>query len=185
MAVPEYTLWNRIDRVVIRSRTMGPCSPAVGTCKSLRQGHQRHIERGLVTRTRARPFKYSGSRPSSSRRRRRRAGSPGRERRMSRTAARCSSERSSSIPPGSTIRIEVGECHRGQRGGMREESGNNRRFPLFRSQRGNGPPVDFYCRPVGANHANARSMRMGARRRSTARRRATLHVWNGVAQQRR
>ena len=144
---------------------MGPCSPAVGTYKSLRQGHQRHIERGLVTRTRARPFKYSGSRPSSSRRRRRRGGNSGRERRMSRTAARCSSERSSSIPPGSTIRIEVGKCHRGQRGGMREESGNNRRFPLFRSQRGNGPPVDFYCRPVGANHANARSMRMGTRRR--------------------
>ena len=41
---------------------MEPCSPAVGTYKSLRQGHQRHIERGLVTRTRARPFKYSGSR---------------------------------------------------------------------------------------------------------------------------
>jgi len=174
--------------VAIRSRTMGPCSPAVGTCKSLRQGHQRHVERGLMTRTRARPFKYSGSRPSSSRRCSRRAGSSGRIRRMSRTAARCSSacmQCSSSIPPGSTIRIEVGECHRGRRGGMREESGNNRRFPLFRSRRGNGPPVDFYCRPVGANHANARSMRMGARRRSTARRRATLHVWNGVAQQRR
>ena len=157
--------------MVIVAAPMEPCSPAVGTCKSLRQGHQRHIERGLVTRTRARPFKYSGSRPSSSRRRRRRAGSPGRGRRMSRTAARCSSKRSSSIPPGSTIWIEVGECHRGRRGGMREESGNNRRFPLFRSQRGNGPPVDFYCRPVGANHANARSMRMGARRRSTASRR--------------
>ena len=158
--------------MVIRSRTMEPCPPAVGTYKSLRQGHQRHIERGLVTRTRARPFKYSGSRPLSCRRRRRRAGrSAGRGRRMSRTAARCSSEHSSSIPPGSTIRIEVGKCHRGQRGGMREESGNNRRFPLFRSRRGNGPPVDFYCRPVGANHANARSMRMGARRRSTASRR--------------
>lgn len=164
---------------------MGPSSPAVGTYKSLRQGHQRHIERGLVTRTRARPFKYSGSRPSSSRRRRRRAGSPGPERRMSRTAARCSSERSSSIPPGSTIRIEVGECHRGQRGGMREESGNNRRSPLSISRRVHGPPVDFYWRTVGATHANASSMRMVARRRSTARRRATLHVWNGVAQQRR
>jgi hypothetical protein len=41
---------------------MEPCPPAVGTYKSLRQGHQRHIECGLVTRTRARPFEYSGTR---------------------------------------------------------------------------------------------------------------------------
>ena len=145
VAVPEYTLWNRSYRVVIGGRAMEPSPPAVGTYKPLRQGHQLHIECGLVMRTRARPFKYSGSRPSSSRRRRRRrAGSSGRGRRMSRTAARCSSERSSSIPPGSTIRIEVGECHRGRRGGMREESGNNEGFPLSISRWVHGPPVDFY-----------------------------------------
>ena len=123
---------------------MEPSPPAVGTYKPLRQGHQLHIECGLVMRTRARPFKYSGSRPLSCRRRRRRAGrSAGRGRRMSRTAARCSSERSSSIPPGSTIRIEVGKCHRGRRGGMREESGNNEGFPLSISRWVHGPPVDF------------------------------------------
>jgi hypothetical protein len=131
--------------VVIRSRTMEPCPPAVGTYKSLRQGHQRHIERGLVTRTRARPFKYSGSRPPSSRRRRRRAGSPGRGRWMSRTAARCSSKRSSSIPPGSTIRIEVVKCHRGRRDGLRKGSGKySVEFPLSLVDGFMGPPSIFY-----------------------------------------
>ena len=124
---------------------MEPSPPAVGTYKPLRQGHQLHIECGLVMRTRARPFKYSGSRPLSCRRRRRRAGrSAGRGRRMSRTAARCSSERSSSIPPGSTIRIEVGKCHRGRRGGMRKGSGNNVEFPLSFVDGFMGPPSIFY-----------------------------------------
>jgi hypothetical protein len=128
---------------------MGPCSPAVGTYKSLRQGHQRHIERGLVTRTRARPFKYSGSRPLSCRRRRRRAGrSAGRGRRMSRTAARCSSacmQCSSSIPPGSTIRIEVVKCHRGRRDGLRKGSGKySVEFPLSLVDGFMGPPSIFY-----------------------------------------
>ena len=171
MAEPNTLCWNRIERVVIRSRTMEPCPPAVGTYKSLRQGHQRHIERGLVTRTRARPFKYSGSRPLSCRRRRRRAGrSAGRGRRMSRTAARCSSERSSSIPPGSTIRIEVVKCHRGRRDGLRKGSGKySVEFPLSLVDGFYGPPrrssTGSHGRTVGATRANASSMRMGTRRR--------------------
>ena len=162
---------------------MGPSSPAVGTYKSLRQGHQRHIERGLVTQTRARPFKYSGSRPSSSRRRRRRAGNSGRGRRMSRTAARCSSKRSSSIPPGSTIRIEVGECHRGRRGGMRDGELGVDLPPLSSADGFMGPSSAStwsHRRTVGATRANASSMRMGARRRSIAKP-TTTAAWSANA----
>ena len=61
MAVPEYTLWNRSYRVVIGGRAMEASPPAVGTYKPLRQGHQLHIECGLVMRTRARSFKYSAN----------------------------------------------------------------------------------------------------------------------------